>query len=323
MAFERSDWHERYHTTSPNVWHGRKDGPGAPRFHEVVQVLNLNNGLSSLQKGIALIGFACDEGIKRNQGRVGAAKGPEALREALGKLAFHGNAPVYDLGDVVCTDGHLEASQIALAAIVAKTWDAGLMPIVLGGGHEVAWGHYQGLASAYPSQRMGIINIDAHYDLRPCLAGQGSSGTSFTQIAQHRQALGLPFEYACIGIQPLGNTQALFETALQLGVETVTASDIYQQGIGQALATVDYLISKCEVIYLTLCMDVFGSAFAPGVSAPQPLGMMPWQVQAIVAHVRTSGKLIGFDVAELSPPFDRDSHTAMLAAAMVATITLV
>ena len=76
---------------------------------------------------------------------------------------------------------------MALGCGRARPSDAGQFPVVLGGGHEVAFGTYLGLArisrSAHPGDRIGILNLDAHFDLRP--GPVPSSGTPFRQIAEH------------------------------------------------------------------------------------------------------------------------------------------
>ena len=100
-----------------SVWTGRvdtADGPNALRWHQMVKPLAVDS-----PPGIALIGFACDEGVRRNGGRVGAKDGPRAIRQALANLAWHREHPVYDAGDVVCADSDLEGAQFRLAEAVA------------------------------------------------------------------------------------------------------------------------------------------------------------------------------------------------------------
>jgi formiminoglutamase len=136
-----------------SVWQGRvdeADGPLALRWHQKVQPL-----AAGCRPGVGLIGFACDEGVKRNKGRIGAAKGPQTLRGALANLAWHQSCPVYDAGYVSCTDGNLEAAQLRLAEVVASTISAGHRPLVLGGGHETAWGTFQGIIAAHPTAKVG------------------------------------------------------------------------------------------------------------------------------------------------------------------------
>ncbi len=93
--------------------------------------------------------------------------------------------------------------------------------MVLGGGHEVAFGSWTGLArhmetrSAAP--RIGIVNFDAHFDLRnPAFVT--SSGTPFAQIAAASAARGWPFRYAYLGVSRAANTVNLFDRAQALGV---------------------------------------------------------------------------------------------------------
>jgi formiminoglutamase len=79
-------------------------------------------------------------------------------------------------------------------------------------------------------------------------------------------------------------------------------------------------IKRHQHIYLTICADVFSSAFAPGVSAPQPFGLHPEVVLKLVKHVIQSGKVVSADIAEVSPRFDEDNQTAKLAAITIYAI---
>ncbi len=145
------------------------------------------------------MGFACDEGVRRNKGRVGAAGAPLAVRKLLANSAWHLGQPVYDGGDVHCENGDLDAAHGHLAERVARLLDEGHFPLVLGGGHEVAFGSWSGLNLHLAGRgRIGIINFDAHFDLRMKLE-QASSGTPFFQIAEQCAAQGSPFTYACLG----------------------------------------------------------------------------------------------------------------------------
>lgn len=290
-----------YSPPSKELWKGRND---PTRYHDVIRLMNLNHEIPN-EKAFVFIGFACDEGIARNQGRVGAAEGPKAFRTAFAKLPVGSTSPFYDAGDIVCTDGDLEKAQQALAKAVQSLLKKGMYPIVIGGGHEVAWGHYQGIAGAFPDLDLSIINLDAHLDIRPLIDGKGTSGTSFLQIAKASKN----FDYTCIGVQEYQLTKSMSDQAKALKVKMITAEEI-QKGIPT--------ITFDKPIYLTICMDVFAAACAPGVSAPQPLGLFPWQVLPIINALAKSGKVMTLNVAELSPPHDRDQMTANLAAALVA-----
>ncbi|WP_010628428.1 arginase family protein, partial [Halomonas sp. KM-1] len=130
-------------------WAGREDPePDSLRWHQVITPVK-----SDSAPGAALLGFASDAGVARNQGRVGAAEGPRALRKALAPLAWHRSAPVFDAGDVSCHgNDDLEAAQQRLAERVAALLAHGHLPLVLGGGHEVAFGSWSGLARHFEAQ---------------------------------------------------------------------------------------------------------------------------------------------------------------------------
>lgn len=317
------EWHTHYIAPQVGVWHGRSDSLSGERFFQRVQRINLHQGFptKNTEKNYAFLGFCCDAGVQRNLGRVGAAQGPRAIRQALAKLAAHNMEEItlFDVGDIVCSEGDLETAQQALAAVVAELLQHGITPVVLGGGHEIAWGHYQGLARYKSDIDVGIINFDAHFDLRPLMADEkGHSGSPFLQIANARQAQNLNFGYCCIGIQKFGNTRSLFATADALKTTYILAEDLHTQPTINYFAVLDNFIAQYEHIYLTICLDVFAAAIAPGVSAPQVFGLLPGQVIPLLQHILKTQKIISLDIAELAPSYDRDNITAMLAAGLVA-----
>lgn len=311
---------EFYSPPDTRQWKGRSDGPNAKRWHEVISALDLREDQSPLSKGIALLGFACDEGIRRNQGREGAKEGPNAIRQALASVPWHCEGKgFYDSGDIVCHSGQLEEAQQALAKAVSALIRRGLKPILLGGGHEIAWGHYQGLQLAFPKENIAIINFDAHFDMRPLLEnGKGSSGTSFLQIYNSCLKEKLKFDYTCLGIQTVSNTTALFKVAEEAKVKVVTAEEFFAKGSAAGLEAVKEVVKRYDRIYLTVCLDVFAAPFTPGVSAPQPLGIFPGHIIPALRYLASSGKVVGYDIAELSPPLDQDGRTAKLAAQLIA-----
>lgn len=316
-------WNSRYLSPDPTQWRGRSDSPPSSCFFQSIQMLDLFQNIPSIHSKqtnhFVLLGFRCDEGIRRNSGRIGAAEGPSAIRQALAKLPMQKqNFHLFDAGNIVCVDGDLEASQAALGEAIALLLKEKFIPIVLGGGHELAWGHYQGIAKAFPERKLGILNFDSHFDIRPLLPdNKGSSGTPFLQIAEAHTKAHRPFDYNCFGIQHTGNIHQLLETAKKYDTKIIWADEIHLAQLEKSIDFIDRVIDQNEVIYLTLCLDVFASAFAPGVSAIQPLGLYPWQVIPLIRQLAASGKVISYDIAELSPRYDIDQTTAKLAAYLV------
>lgn len=313
------------------VWTGRIDSEDdfdSFRWHQWVEALNLNDeNLKPYEGklGFAFLGFKCDQGVKLNKGRTGAAKGPESIRKELANLPcqFSQEVKLFDAGDVFCEDSTLDEAQESLAKAVEKILDLNLFPILLGGGHEIAFGHYKGILEHLKKkdspENIGIINFDAHFDLRPYPKG-GTSGTMFRQIADITDVKDINYSYLCIGIQKHGNTLNLFKTADELGVKYLLAKDISNMDYYPMIEQLDDFIKDQDHIYVTICSDVFSSAFAPGVSAPQPLGLDPEKVLIFLKYILRSNKTISFDIAEVSPRFDQDSTTANLASVIIFTV---
>lgn len=305
-----------------DAWGGRIDPePDSLRWHQVIRPLDAADA-----PGAALLGFACDEGVQRNQGRTGAAAAPAAIRKALGNLAWHREGPAYDAGDVVCEDGDLEGAQARLAATAAQLLAGGHFPVVLGGGHEVAYGSWLGLAAHLSRRtghppRIGIVNFDAHFDLRDP-AHVHSSGTPFAQIADACAARGWPFRYACLGVSRASNTRALFRRATDLDVRVCEDRDITPASLADIGQQLDAFITGCDHVYLTIDLDVLPACEAPGVSAPAARGVPLALLEPLVERVCDSGKLRLADLAELNPEFDIDHRTARVAARLIHLLTL-
>lgn len=320
-----------YHPIDEKHWTGRVDSKtnyDAFRWHQWIHKINLND--ASLEPfsgklGIAFIGFCCDLGVQKNKGRAGAAKGPETIRKELTNLpcCFDSELRLFDAGNITCEHSTLEESQNRLAFAIEKLLSLNLFPMVLGGGHEIAFGHYNGLKNFIEKQnqvpRIGILNFDAHFDIRPYPHGS-SSGTMFRQIADQCLEEQLDFHYFCLGIQKRGNTVDLFKTANRLGVKHILAKDILDTDIWPILEQLDEFIKQVQHIYITICTDVFSSGFAPGVSASQPLGLEPEKVIKLLKYIVKTGKTISFDIAEVAPRFDQDYLTARLASTIIFSI---
>lgn len=299
-------------------WKGRTDPEevgASTRWHQKVRPLDAHS-----QGGVTLIGFAVDEGVRRNGGRVGAAQGPTALRDALCGIPVLGEPALWDAGDVVCDGGQLETAQTELGDRVADAIARGSLPLVLGGGHEMAWGTFQGVVQHHPdASRLLVVNLDAHFDLR--VAAQGNSGTPFRQMHAWCAGHGHRFNYRVFGISRFANTQALFDRAQAIGARYWLDDSLQDAaGLHEAHQSLAADLASCDAVYLTVCLDVCPGAQAPGVSGPAVLGVPLAHVERLIDQVMASGRVVAADIAELNPPFDRDRITARLGARLAARI---
>jgi len=315
-------WESRYLPPNPTTWQGRADMPEDSCFYQHVKLIDLlkQKPEKTAPVTFALVGFKCDEGVQRDLGRTGASEGPAAIRQRLAKLPIQNPAiHCYDAGNVVCTDHDLEASQAALGHVVGLLLEKNIRPIIIGGGHEIAWGHYQGIAKVYPpNRRLGIINFDAHFDLHPLHpTNRASATTAFHQIAEAHKHEKRHFDYNCIGIQHAGNIKQSFDYAKHYQTKFILADELHQGLQEKCFDFADRIIDESEVIYMSLSLDVFAPAFAPGVSTIHPLGLNPWHVIPLLRQVAASGKVISYDIAEHVPRYDIDHRTAKLAATLI------
>lgn len=310
------------------IWQGREDLEDTAlglRWHQVIKKTNQHHSNNSI---CTLVGFECDKGVAANKGRIGASAGPNAIREALANMAWHGRSSelgLLDRGNVIATST-LEHAQQSFANQIEASLAVNELVIGIGGGHEIAWGSFQGLAQHLDKnlhinktpKKIGIVNFDAHFDLRKP-SPSASSGTPFRQIAEHCFATQQTFNYACIGIAQPANTQALFEYANQLNVRYLLDIDCKVEAAKTLLKP---MLLEIDELYVTICLDAFPASIAPGVSAPSGLGISPKFVIQLLHWLVDSQARYHYnwtlaDIAEMNPSFDIDNTTSKLAARLI------
>jgi len=305
-------------SSKETIWQGRSDAAEQGDTRRLFQVVRQEENGFGVGEPV-LLGFACDAGVRRNKGRPGARKGPQAIRSMMAGLPAHDFDLLWDAGDVVCEGDALEDAQAVLGRRVAAVLAAGARPLILGGGHETAWGTFQGLArhlASRPADGSGkpllILNLDAHFDLRS--SRPGSSGTPFDQILEACRQRNTPVVYACFGVSRLGNTAGLYAHARELGTVFCEDTDLQERHLDSRLSDLDKLLAEAGDVYLTVDLDVLPASVAPGVSAPAPMGVPYSVIEALACRVKQSGKLRVADIVEINPDFDIDNHTARVAA---------
>ncbi len=301
-------------------WQGRFDGDEA-LYHRIFQRVKNTSDFSDVsENAFSIHGFAVDEGVRRNKGRVGAAKSPDIIRKNMSNFpVVQADFRLLDFGDVVCENQNLEASQEDFATKVSEVLKKGGKSVGLGGGHEITFAHYSGVRKAFPDAKIGIINFDAHFDNREPENGLASSGTGFWQIAQEG-----PINSMHIGIQRNSNTLKLFDTAHQLGMNYILAEELFFENLPRLYIEMNRFLESVDVLYITICMDVFNAAIAPGVSASAYNGIMADPAfMNLYRHILASQKLKALDVAEVNPEFDIQDRTARLAACLVNELFMV
>jgi formiminoglutamase len=292
-----------------------------PRLGEILE--QWKGDAAALRAGRAvLIGFPQDEGVRRNHGRPGAAEAPDHIRQRLYRLTptdpqhnidLSANPPL-DLGNVRIT-GDLEESQQALGQVVAAVLQAGAVPIVLGGGHETAYGHFLGYA--HLGRPVGIINIDAHLDVRPRIDGRGHSGSPFRQALDHASHPLSGDQYVCLGAQPAAVSRQHLQVVRSRGGRVAWAAELQDHLSSYFQREQARLAAAGCSTYLTIDADAVRTADVPGVSAPNPLGLSGAEVASCARLAGRAPGVASLDVVEINPRFDRDDQSCRWAALVV------
>lgn len=264
---------------------------------------------------VALIGFPCDNGVRRNHGREGAALAPEIIRDMLYRCTPD-RAPAFtkllgraaDFGNLQLA-GDLEASQARLGVIVGECMKQGTIPIVLGGGHETAFGHFLGYVHA--ERDVTIVNWDQHPDVRRLVEGHPHSGSPFRQAIEHGS--NRCKEYRVAGLLPHSAAPAHVEFVEQHGGRVWWRDDLTAHLIDEIVG------STTTDTMVTFDIDAVDQAFAPGVSAPAADGLTPKLWLHAAAAAGANPRVLSLDLSEMNPRFDRDGQTARLAALTIWT----
>jgi len=174
-------------------------------------------------------------------------------------------------------------------------------PVLLGGDHSVTYPVMKAFAAVHPG--LTILQLDAHPDLYDELDGNRfSHACPFARIMEE----GLAGHLVQVGIRTATTHQR--EQAARFGVECIEARDWRP----------DRLPALEGPVYLSLDMDVFDPAHAPGVTHPEPGGLTARDVLGIVQGL--TGRLVGADIVELNPGKDLNGMAAVLAAKMLKEI---
>lgn len=260
-----------------------------------------------------LIGFPSDKGVQINGGRPGASEAPLAIRDQLYKMTP--SAEYYepfvdyitrcrDLGDLKVR-GEIEKDQQNLGEIVADYLGRDIVPIIIGGGHETAFGHFLGYAQSGLST--SIFNLDAHADVRQLKKGQSHSGSPFREALEHdSQCAGT---YLAAGLQPHSTARAHLEFIKEKGGHYLFRDETNITSISGLFHN-----HESDRLMITFDMDAVDQSQAPGVSAPCANGLPAdlWLTSAYLAG--RNKQVTSFDLSEVNPLYDRDNQTVKLAA---------
>lgn len=288
--------------------YGTRRDAGDPRLGDRV---GPGGGVAAAAE-VAIVGCPQDEGVRRNGGRPGAAQGPSEIRRALYRMTTHGLEPlgICDAGDVVPQDT-LEQTHAALEAVVGELLESGKRVVVLGGGNDISYPDCAALARH--AGDVLAFNIDAHFDVRP--DQPRNSGTPYRQLLE--EGLLRPSRFFELGHQAFCSAAAHRQYLAGKKVRMVDLASLRAKGPARVVRRALREAGQARAVFWGFDLDVVNASEAPGVSAPNPLGLSGTELCELAALAGAEPRTRIVEFSELNPAFDVDGRTARLAAAAI------
>ncbi|WP_188207663.1 formimidoylglutamase [Alkalibacillus aidingensis] len=251
----------------------------------------------------------------------GAAFAPGAIRQALGSYSTYSNELGHDFKDIEVSDyGDVEMhptdlihSQDRIYQSTKSVLDREEVNqlIVLGGDHSVSFPSIKAHHEAYGM--VGVIQFDAHHDLRNLEDGGPTNGTPFRRSIENNVLKGE--QIIQIGIRDFTNAKGYDDYAKEQGVTVYTMADVRQHQIDTLIKkSLDHLAQQVDLIYLSVDMDVLDQAYAPGCPAIGPGGMDSLTLMKAVEEAAKHPKVKAMDIVEIDPTIDFRNMTSRIAA---------
>jgi agmatinase/guanidinopropionase len=270
---------------------------------------------------VAIVGVPFDSGTSY---RPGTRFGPRKIREMSVLLwGYHnpfGLKPLerlklVDYGDVNVIPPSIELTMDRITEEVGQILAEGVKTIALGGDHSVSLPLLRAQAA-----RHGPLAV-VHFDSHPDTWDNEFDGLRFSHGTPFRRALeeGLiePGAYVQAGIRGPTSEAGDWQDARDLGARVITIDEAQEMGVPALIRAIhDTAGGSGRPVYVSLDIDSLDPAFAPGTGTPEVGGFTSHQMLQLVRGLRGLN-LVGFDLVEVSPPYDHGDITAILAANLV------
>ena len=268
----------------------------------------------------AVIGIPFDSGTTY---RPGTRFGPQGIRRIsalytpynyeLG-VDLREQMTLCDAGDVFTIPANLEKSFDQITRGVAHVFSSGALPIMLGGDHSIGFPCVRGIAQC-TDKKIGIIHFDRHIDIQEKDLDERMHTTPWFW------ATNLPNVPAVNLVQlGIGGWQVPREgvrVARERNTNVLTIADIEKFGIEKsAEIALDLAWKDADAVYISFDVDSIDCGFVPGTGWPEPGGFLPREALKLLGLVCAQG-ICGFEVVEVSPPYDTSDITALMGVRVV------
>ncbi|WP_459500094.1 formimidoylglutamase [Bacillus sp. C1] len=277
--------------------------------------------------GAALIGAPLS---KPSISHSGACFAPKTIRVMLDAYSTYAiteehdmkESVLYDCGDISMHVTDIKESHIRIAKTLSSLTKLNpqMVPIVLGGDHSISFPSISGFASS--KGKVGIIQFDAHHDLRNLEDGGPSNGTPFRNLLENDVITGE--QLVQIGIRDFSNARTYHEYAKEHDVTVYTMKHVREVAMKDIIAESIETLRRQGVtaIYVSVDMDVLDQAFAPGCPAIGPGGMDSTTLLDAITALGQEPLVQGMDIVEIDPTLDFRDMTSRVAAQVIMSFLL-
>jgi len=275
------------------------------------------------QADVGLVGIPFDTACIA--GPRGSRLGPGGVREAITYGTCYNpeigvdiseGIDVVDYGDVDVVQTEVPASHDRVERVLTAVTESGVVPFSVGGDHSLSYPTAKAMMNPVDGQ-VGVINIDAHHDVRHSHGGELSSGTPFRRLLEDDSGQLDGENFVELGLSGWHNSNYYLDWVEEIGSEIITALDIHKNGVDEAAErALDAATDGTEAVFVSVDIDVLDAGVAEGTSAPSPGGLLPWQLLDLVYQLGSHKFVRGGDLMEVAPPLDETGATTAIGAAV-------
>ena len=244
---------------------------------------------------------------------------PQLLRNSLRRIGRYDvetgrelETKVADRGDVELAGLSIEQATPLIRDAVAASAEVHALTLLVGGNNAITRPAVLGLGGKY--DEIGLITLDAHFDMRDLDSGL-SNGNTVRALLED----GLPgANIAQVGLASFANSRAMHEDAVEAGSLAITIGDVRRDGIEHAIDRALDHVSHCDALVIDCDIDVIDRSQFPAAPGGRAGGMAAHDFFYAVRRLASDPRVRVIDLTEWDPPLDTTDFSALTAARWVA-----
>lgn len=287
----------------------------SPRFTQVATFARLPLSKDLNDVDVAIVGIPFDDGTTF---RSGARMGPSFIRENSRLLRsynmFQDVSPfdeldVCDFGDIDIVPGYIDDTFEKVQNVIGELTRNGVEPLIMGGDHSITLPVLRAIHKH--SGPVNLIHFDSHFDFWDQYWGKKYTHGTWLRRAIDEKLVEKVVQFGIRGPQYCKDDM---KYPLENGIDTVYINAYHDDGWQNAMAKATKNLKRDDDLYISFDIDVVDPAFAPATGTPEIGGLTSWHAAECIRFLKKY-HVVGFDVVEVSPPYDGPGNITSLLAA--------